>query len=145
MIVVSKSVCVRVGIRVVAVRMRRNALTGMRVWWPELNRTSRKLDNATSNMLLSWTTDTSFVWQWAIDTCDYNGLTNTARGVLIGNKSSSQIGSATMWTLTIDVYLQNVTDLKALSRNVFFMVMAEEGLMLYCFGCYFISCVSPTY
>lgn len=44
-----------------------------------------------------------FSWRWITDVSGYNGLINTASGVLINNKSCSQMIPTTIWTVTMDV------------------------------------------
>lgn len=69
---------------------------------------------------------TGFPWRWTPDVFGNNGLTNTASGVLIINKSSSQMSRTTIWTIKIGVYSSDI-----FSRSILSNVILDEHLVLW--------------
>lgn len=47
------------------------------------------------------------------DSSDSSGVTNTASGVLIDSKAHSQVGSTTIWIITMVEYSSDVTEMTA--------------------------------
>lgn len=84
-----------------------------------------------------------FLWSWITDAFGDNGLTNNSTGVLIVNKSSSQMISATIWTITMDVYSWNVTEVNAFSQS---LIQHHNGRTpsVYCLENYWIWYVMPS-
>lgn len=61
-----------------------------------------------------------------IDHHTSNGLTNTINGVLIGNNQSSQMCPATIWSISMDMYSSDITEVKLFSSRVSSKVIQDE-------------------
>lgn len=59
------------------------------------------------------------------------GLTNTARGVMIGHKLSSQMSPAIIWIIMMGMYLSDVIEVNAFSRIFLYSVILDERVALW--------------
>lgn len=74
----------------------------------------------------------------------YNELTNTSSGVMISNKSSSQMNPTTIWIITMAMYPSDVTETNAFSRNVSSSIILNERLALWGTIRYHTDIIRPT-